>query len=191
MKKVTIILVGITYVVAIIVVAVLGVLAEMHNVTVDVESIVLVEARNLAAGNILTYPEGTNVPDSDYAIFSRPGSDGKGQTEYPIEWNIGGVHYDYVIQIRGYQKILADTWKDGQGNFSVAAFVLPEEATVKTLNYSLYEDSGNKPADMTISQQGLIHFEQARSGIFTFNASISATDNSYKECHIRFVVVGI
>ena len=190
MKKVTILLVGVTYVVAIIVVAVLGVLAEVHNVTIDVQSIVLIEARDLPAGNYLTYPETSAVPDSQYAIFSRPGADGEGQTEYPIEWNIGGIRYDYVIQIRGYSQVMSDAWKEGKGNFSVESFVLPENATFKTLDYALFEDNGNTPSDITISKQGLIHFEQERTGIFTFNARISATDNSYTVCNIRFIVVG-
>ena len=191
MKKVTILLVGITYVTAIIIVAVLGVLSQFYNVTVEVESIVLVEARDLDAGYYQTYPEGTAVTESQYAIFSRPGADGQGQTDYPIEWNIGGIRYDYVIQIRGYAQIMTDTWKEGRGNFSIESFALPEDATFPTLDYALYEDNGSEPADIKVSQQGLIHFEQERTGIFTFNARISATDNSYKVCNIRFIVVGV
>ena len=191
MKKITVILVSLIFVAAILTVGILGVLSEIHNVTIEVESIVLLEARNLPAGQILTYPEGTTVPDSDYAIFSRPKEGQPSQTDYNIEWNIGGVSYDYVIQMRGYKTIMDDAnWKDGQGNFALGAFVLPEDATVQALHYALFDGDGAEPADMTISEQGLIHFAEKRNGVFAFDARISATDNSYKVCNIHFIAVG-
>ena len=191
MKKITIILVSLIFAAAILAVGILGVLSEIHNVTVEVEAIVLTQARNLPAGQILTYPEGTTVLDSDYAIFSRPKEGEPSQSEFPIEWNIAGISYDYVIQMRGYKAIMDDAkWKDGQGNFDLSAFVLPENATVQTLHYALVDSDGGVPSDMSISEQGLIHFKSKRNGVFTFDARISATDNSYKVCNVHFIAVG-
>lgn len=190
MKKITAILVGLIFVASILAVGIIGVLSEIHNVTVEVESIVLEEARNLASGQALTYPAGTTVLDSDYAIFSRPKEGEEGQKDFNIEWNIAGVSYDYVVQIRGYRRIMEDaSWKDGQGYFSLSAFVLPENATVPTLHYALF-DGLKAPEDIAISEKGMIHFKEKRTGIFSFDARISATDNSYKVCNVHFVVVG-
>lgn len=191
MKKITAIVVSLIYVTAIVVVAFMGVLAEIRNQTVDVANIVLTEARYLTPGYVLTYPTGTKVLDSDYAIFSRPTQEGEGQTEVDIAWNIGGLSYDYVIQIRGYKTIMEYSgWKDGTGNLSLSAFVLPENATKQELLYNVYDENGGTLPDISISDAGLLHFEEKRGGVFSFLVRISATDNSYKVCNIHVIAVG-
>lgn len=189
MKKITVILVSVVYVSAIIVVAFLGVLAETRNATVEVTKIVLDQTRDLASGGILTYPTGTRVEDSIYAIYSRP--DGEGEASSDIAWTIDGIRFDYVIQVRGYATIYErGDWKDGKGCFDLGAFVLPENATEQRLIYQLSDSNGDQPSFASINEEGLISFSEAVTGITAFQASISATDNSGIVCNVRFIMVG-
>ena len=187
MRKIAFVLTTFIYVTAIVVVAFVGILAEVRNATVEVTAIVLEEARFLAPGRYLTYPDIAPVESSIYAIFARPDSSSEEQSEYDITWNVGGVAFDYVIQIRGYTTIMeSDTWKDGKGNLRLSAFVKPENATIQDLNYSLV----GVEEDMTISQSGILTFQEKRTGIFAFDVQIKAQDTSYKVSNIHIIAVG-
>ncbi len=196
MKKITFIFVGIIYVLAIIMVAFLGVNATIHGQTVDVTEIVLRQAGGLEAGSTLTYPEGVAVKDSVFTLYSRPEESeivmdeethiGKKGTLY---WSKGpGIDFDYIIEVRKFAEICdSSTWRDGKMHFSVEAFVLPEDATKKDLVYTLMTPGGDIPQNATInpSNGDITFLEKYTSPVTDFYIMIKTTDNSMVSCLVN------
>ena len=184
MKKVTFIFIGVIYVLAIILVAFLGVQSHIQNQTVEVTDIVLTQAKDMGKGEILTYPEGSQLKASVYALYTRPEEDQIDENgKYNgVIWNVGseGDRYDYVVQIRDFN-VVADSasWRDGPMHFDLGAMVLPENATKKDLAYSIQDSNGNTPSNATISPNlGLIHFTEKFAKKTHFRVFIRSTDNS-------------
>lgn len=195
MKKITIIIVSAIYVLSIVVVAFLGVLSEVKNVTVPVEKIVLKEMRNVGFGGMLTYPQGTKAADSIYAIFSRPDSNGyvvDDPAAAEITWNVAGLDLDYVIQIRSLEAFFDSArWNQTLGSFDLGAYVLPENATYTDIRYYLDEKEKASEQGISLSEDGVVKFSSPLTEpFFSFIVSISAVDNSNVTCNVRFMVRG-
>ncbi|MCR5348819.1 MAG: hypothetical protein K6E59_04350 [Bacilli bacterium] len=193
MKKITALLVAAVYLFAVVLISVLGVVSEVRNQTVEVTQIILTCARNLPQGGLLTYPENQPLSSSITALYSRP----DGTTPPPegaeyVTWSIGGIRFDYVLQVRSFNPIYDDPkWKDGQGNLDLSAFALPENATKQELTYSLFDAEGNKAIGTSVNEQGIVHFDTKLTADYTsFLLTISATDNSGMTCNVRLIVAG-
>ena len=198
MKKITFIFVGIIYVVAIIMVAFLGVRAEVVNQTVEVTSIVLKEAAELKAGENLVYPAGVEPKNSTYMLYCRPEeenidiSTGKSSSTGSVVWNSDTVRYNYAFQVRGLKTIYESaTWRDGKGHFDLGAYVLPEDATKQELIYTVTDSSGAYPKELTVDNQGMLTFHaQITAKIAYYTVKIAATDNSMVASYVSFMVAG-
>ena len=183
MKKITFVLVAVIYVVAIILVAFIGVASEVTNQTIEVASIALLEAADLGKGSQLLYPETATLTSSVYAIHTRPEEEaidpdtGKAGT---LTWNSSGNAYDYIVQIRDFNTVCdSPNWKYGPMHFSLAATVTPSDATKKDLAYAIADSTGSTPTNVTINNQGDVTFaEKLSNTVSTFTVRISATDNS-------------
>ena len=195
MKKITFILVGVIYFAAIIIVAFLGVRAEVSGQTIEVTAIYMEKAIGVDPGAYRTLPEGVEPKASTYVVYARP----KEQDIDPetgkaggITWNTGEYRYDYVVQIRNFNPIADDpNWVDGRGHFSLKCFVAPEDATKQDLTYALTDSTGLSPENVTIDNQGMVTFVETPTAKAThYNLLVAPTDNSLVRCHVRFTVVG-
>ena len=196
MKKAVIAIVSVIYVVSIIIVAFLGVQAEVLDnlVDVNVEKIVLDELSDedkLVGGEYTYYNDAIQSEESKiYTSFSRPLEeeiDEKGKRGSET-WNkvVGGEiqdRYNYVIKIWSLKTIFSDpSWKDGAGKFKINAHVLPKEATKQKINYALVGNDG-----ITINEDGLITLAKF-DGATSFEVIMTATDASQVYSKISFKV---
>ena len=195
MKKITFVFVGIVYFVAIIVIAFLGVHPGVYKQTIDVTGIVLNEAENMGKGEHVTYPEGSAIVDSVYTLYARPDeaaiSPLTGKSGY-VTWNLGGIEFDYVIQIRDFNTIYeSPDWRYGPTHFDLGAHVTPEDATITTLHYAVSALNGQEMKQVEIDDKGMMTFtEKLEDTVTTFTATITSADNSGIVCDVCFVVRG-
>lgn len=182
MKKITALFVGVLYFVAIIIVAFLGVQAEISNQTVEVTAIVLKEAENAAKGEQMFYPSGTDKKTCVYQLDKRPseediGEDGKYNK---LIWNESdGKKLDYIYTIWNFNTVAdSASWRDGPMHFNLGAKVEPDNATKRELLYSIYDSTGGQEK-ASIDATGVIEFKQKYTAPVTYlYVSIRPTDNS-------------
>ena len=179
------------YVFAIILVAFLGVQSEIHNATINVETIVLKDVAELAEGEEYTYYRSTTQQDNTtrvYSITVRPLDENIDENNYDVNgnlWEINEVKFNYIIKIWNFKYIYENShWKDGQQNFFLNAYALPEDSK-QDLRYIL---SNISEEYVTVSQEGVVRFEQKLTSVATFNLTISSTDTSGVKSYINFIV---
>ncbi len=195
MKKAITAIVSVIYVIAIILVAFLGVQAEIRESAKKVEAtgISLLDLKDNPTGHYIYYYDGSeNKSARVYEIISRPEeeqidpvtkADEKGDT-----WEINNVKFGFIIKVFNLNYII-DTpdWKVGQiqGSYAINATVLPEDATMQSL---LYSKVGAEDSSIEIDNKtGVITFPKLNSTTL-FTVGVSATDNSGLTINIRFVV---
>ena len=186
------------YVVSIIIVAFLGVRAEVLDSLVDinVENIVLDELSEedkLIGGEYTYYNDAVQSTSSRvYSSYSRPNEeeiDPETGKQGTLSWNIyeeGEAEpdkFNYIIKIWNLKTIFDDpSWRDGVGKFKIFAHVLPKEATKQKINYSIVGSN-----DITIDENGVISLEKFAT-IKIFEVIMSATDSSQVYSKISFTV---
>lgn len=195
MKKAMIAIVATIYVVSIIIVAFLGVRAEMLPALIDVnvEKIVLDELSSeelMVCGEYTYYNDATQSLSSRvYSSYSRPneediGPDGKKDSNL---WNYTEEgeepdKYNYIIKIWNLNTMFEDGWRDGTGKFKINAHVLPENATKQKITFSLIGAD-----DIFISEDGIISLSKFDT-IRIFEVVMSSTDSSQVYSKISFTV---
>ena len=197
MKKAVIAIVSVIYVVSIIIVAFLGVQAEVLDnlVDVNVEKIVLDELSDedkLVGGEYTYYNDAIQSTASRvYSSYSRPNEEeidpetGKKDT---LSWNIyeeGKVadRFNYIIKVWDLNTIFDDpSWKDGVGKFKINAHVLPKNATKQKITYSVIGS-----ADVSIDENGVISLQKSTKPSI-FEVIMYATDASQVYSKISFTV---
>ena len=198
MKKAVIAIVSVIYVVSIIIVAFLGVQAEVLDnlIDINVEKIVLDELSDedkLVGGEYTYYNDAIQSTASRvYSSYSRPNEEeidpetGKKDT---LSWNIYEEgqsepdKFNYIIKVWNLNTIFDDpSWRDGVGKFKLNAHVLPENATKQKITYSAVGTT-----DVTIDENGVISLEKF-ANIRIFEVIMAATDASRVYSKISFTV---
>lgn len=197
MKKAVIAIVSVIYVVSIIIVAFLGVQAEVLDnlVDINVEKIVLDELSDedkLVGGEYTYYNDAIQSTASRvYSSYSRPNEEeidpetGKKDT---LSWNIYeeekvADRFNYIIKVWNLNTIFDDpSWKDGVGKFKINAHVLPENATKQKITYSVIGS-----ADVSIDENGVISLQKSTKPSI-FEVIMYATDASQVYSKISFTV---
>ena len=191
MKKITALFVVVIYAISIIMVAFLGVQAEISNRTVEVTSIVLKEAEDANPGDQYFFPSGTNKSSCIYQLDVRPKEEeideetGKKGT---LTWNdSSGNRMDYIITIWNFNRVADDTsWRDGLMHFNIGAMVEPHDATKKDLTYTILDSGGVTPDNASIDNLGVITFKEKFAVTVTnFYIHILPTDNSTATCLVQ------
>ena len=193
MKKAIIAIVSVIYVIAIILVAFLGVQAEIRESAKKVEAtgISLSDLKDNPTGHYIYYYDGSENKNARvYEILSRPDEEliAEDGTYDKNTWSAGGVDYGFIIKIYNLNYII-DTpdWKVGQtqGTYGINATVLPEDATMQSL---LYSKVGAEESGITIDDKtGVLTFAKIDANAL-FTVGVSATDNSGLTVNIRFIV---
>ena len=187
MKKAMIAIVSVIYLIAIIIVAFLGVRAEFirSQERVDATGITLVDMKENTPGEVVNYyfdgPQ--NEEQILYTAYSRPEVlDDEGYDEYGNLWKVPtseeNVYYDFILRIKKWKWLYNYEWRDGKTNFKVQGKVVPDNASQQDLVYSTTE--GNNGTIYTLDNDtGLIHFEQELINTrLTIPITVSTTDNS-------------
>ena len=198
MKKAMIAIVASIYVVSIIIVAFLGVRAEVlaSLIDVNVERIVLDELSDedkLVGGEYTYYNDAVqSISSRVYSSYSRPNEeeiDPETGKQGTLSWNIYEEgeeepdKFNYIIKVWNLNTIFDDpSWRDGSGKFKINAHVLPKEATKQKITYSII---GNN--EITIDENGVISLEKF-DNISIFEVIMSATDSSQVFSKISFTV---
>ena len=185
-------IVAAVYTIAIILVAFLGIRAEIHNPTVNVENIFLRDTDSMEAGEIFTYYSSETQQDTTtriYSILIRPTDENIDENHKDEEgnlWEINGNNYDYIVKIWNFNYIFENTnWRDGVSFFDLGAYAYPSDAR-QTLRYVL---SNISEEYLTVNQNGILHFEKKFTSLTNFDLSIAATDTSGVKLKLNFISV--
>ena len=136
------------YIIAIIIVAFLGVRAEFirNQERVDATGITLVEMKENVPGEVVNYYfDGSQNEDQIlYVAYAKPevlDAEGYDADHYNL-WRIpngDNEDYDYIIRIKKWAWLYNYEWRDGKTNFKLNAKVVPDNASEKELIYSTTE----------------------------------------------------
>lgn len=186
MKKAMIAIVSVIYVIAIVIVAFLGVRAEFirNQERVDATGITLIEMVDNTPGEVVSYYfDGShNEEQILYTAYSRPETldeEGYDEAHYNL-WRIpdgSNENYDFIIRIRKWVWLYNYEWRDGKTNFKVNAKVVPDNASEQALVYSTTEGNEGTLYDLD-NDTGLIHFNEQLTNRLTIPVTVSTTDNS-------------
>lgn len=187
MKKAMIAIVSAVYVVAIVIVAFLGVRAEISNITILVDNIQLLDLEDKEAGASYTYyQDPLDTKTRVYTVAKRPNEEDISEAEYSL-WNLQGRKFDYAYKIFGFKTVYDGiSWRDGATHFKVNAKAYPSDATKKELIYTL---TGQEENVVTINKDnGEITFNKKLTSNTIFQVAIRATDKAATTININFVV---
>ena len=198
MKKALVAIVSVIYVVSIIIVAFLGVRAEILSTLIDtpVEKILLddLSSEDKLVGGEYTYYNDATQTHRVYSEYSRPKDEeiGENGKKDGIIWNVYEEgeeepdKYDYSIKIWDLNTIYDDaSWRDGEGKFKIFAHVYPEDATNQNIVYSVSGATEEYP--VTIDKEGVISLPKAEN-IGMFDVIMSAADASLVMAKISVTV---
>ena len=188
-------IVSVIYVIAIILVAFLGVQAEIRESAKKVEAtgISLLDLKDNETGQYTYYYDGSaNKSARVYTILSRPEEETINPETHTDEagdtWEVNNVKFSFIIKVWNLNYIMdTPSWKPGQeqGKYAINASVLPEDATMQSL---LYAKVGADESGITVDDKlGEVNFTKVESTTF-FTITVSATDNSGLAVNIRFIV---
>ena len=174
------------YIIAIVIVAFLGVRAEFirNQERVDATGITLVELKEDVPGATANfYFDGSENEDKIlYTVYSKPenlDAEGYDEARYNL-WRIpdgSNMDYDYIIRIKKWTWLYNYEWRDGKTNFKIQAKVVPDNASEQELTYSTADANNGTIYDLN-NETGTIHFNQQLENRLTIPVTVSTTDNS-------------
>ena len=186
MKKAMIAIVSVIYIIAIIIVAFLGVRAEFirNQERVDATGITLVDMKENVPGEVVNYYfDGSHDEDKIlYVAYAKPehlDDEGYDDDHYNL-WRIpdgSGDDYDYIIRIKKWTWLYNYEWRDGKTNFNIHAKVVPDNASEQALVYSTTEGNEGTIYELD-NDNGTIHFLSQLENRLTIPLTVSTTDNS-------------
>lgn len=186
MKKIMIAIVSAVFVISIVIIAFLGVQAQVHNETILVNDIILDgfkldENNKVKPGEIVEYRNSENK--LIYSLYSRhleediDESSGKDYYEQNL-WNAkNGDRYDYNIKIWDFNYVYESSdWLDGKTNFKIKASTIPQNATKRGLIYVLNTSNAKDYVDVT--SDGVITFKKKLESALPFVITVKTEDYS-------------
>ncbi len=191
MKKIMIAFVSLLYVTAIVVIAFLGIRAEVNpaKIITEVETIVLDEVKGTDSRKYEYYYDGTTDENKlVYGVYTRPdeeeinkttGGDANGDL-----WNIGSDKMNYIVKIYNF-KYVYDTpnWIGNQpkGTYQIKASVIPENSSMQDVLFATSFEG------VQLDEDGLLTFSKTTE-ILRFTVNIKSTDNSGTNINVRFLI---
>ena len=185
MKKALIAIISVIFVVSIVIVAFLGIRSEVHDTTIYVEEIVLL--------NKDMYKP--RVPETEanrvVRVMKRPeaseiGEDGIGITD-GVNWDFNGRSRDYAIYVDNYDYLFSRM----SGKYTIETSVNPVDATYKDLQFHLsyYMELNQTIKDnISLTPTGELTITSTHKGWIGFDVIISSTDMSGVEIDILFKI---
>ena len=186
MKKALIAIISVIFVVAIVIVSFLGIRAEVHDITIYVQEIVL--------NNKDEYKP--RLPETETnrisRVLKRPAEEeidpetGVGITD-EVNWNFAGRKRDYAVYIDNYYYLFS---KKG-GKYTIDTTVNPVDATHKELQFylSYYQEyNADIKNNISLTSSGELTIQTTHDGWIGFDVIISSTDLSGVEIDILFKI---
>ena len=163
MKKSVIIITALVYIIAIVTVAFLGYVAEIHNPPIYAESIVM------------TIPNATNFPEEPYTFYAN------GAPIYTITYNseadasaTDNTKYTYLIKFKGADEFEYYYESINQLQLNLAPYSSKGEC--ENLNLSYYIDK-DRFEYITVSNEGVVEFKHY-SSIGSEEVAVSTKDGT-------------
>ena len=192
MKKVAIAIISSLYVIAIVLIAFLGISGEVtpSKEIVNVEQLVLEEVKGLENGRYEYFYDGSESEESKvYGVYSRPKENeinqSTGVDQYGDLWNINGVRMQYIVKIYNLNYVMdTPNWKVGQsqGTYQIHSQVIPENSSIQGVIYGSSETSV-----ASVSESGLITFTK-QSIATRYTVTAKSLDSTGVLINIRFIV---
>lgn len=146
MKKSVIIITALVYLIAIVTVAFLGYVAEIHNPPI------------LAEGIVMTIPNATNFPEEPYTFYAN------GAPIYTITYNSeadieakGNAKYTYLIKFNGADEFEYYFEKINELHLNLAPYSSKGECENQNLSYYIDKDRADY---ISVSTEGVVEFKQ-------------------------------
>jgi len=195
MKKALIAIISAIYVVAIIVVAFLGVRAQVITTTTLVESIEIDDLYNKESGSTYTFEAGNS---KIYTAYKRPDDSLIDPNEHKdsvnkIIWDDYQDNklirkIDYAVRIYNFNYIYdSNEWRDGATKFAINAKAYPRNATNLGLIYTIF---GVDESYISIDKDGIMTFNSNTQGTKSFTLAITSTDKQSLTVYVKFTVRG-
>ena len=176
------------YLIAIIVVAFLGVRAEIikSKERVDATGITLSEFKDNVPGEIVNYYfDGSESEDKIlYTAYYKPETlDEEGYDDDGNLWRTPNyteenpIFYDYIIRIKKWTWLYNYEWRDGKTNFKINGKVVPDNASHQDLVYSTTEANEGDLYELE-NTTGKIHFLKQLESRLLIPVTVATTDNS-------------